>query len=155
MMCGRDSSVRLVRDYFFLFELKHSLDTWTKTDAQVEYLLETWKIQSGERNHNIIVLIRVPLCTVSQFLVCSSAFIIRKVEKMGCTFLSRVADPDLDSIGSVNPDPDSESRSGSRRAKMTHKSKKKKNFSSCFEVLDGLFWEPKASSVTWTFFMEA
>ncbi len=27
--------------------------------------------------------------------------------------------------------------------------------SSCFEVLDGLFWELKASSVTWTFFMEA
>jgi hypothetical protein len=26
---------------------------------------------------------------------------------------------------------------------------------SCFEVLDGLFWELKASSVTWTFFMEA
>jgi hypothetical protein len=33
----------------------------------------------------------------------------------------RVADPD--SIGSV--DPDSESGSGSRRAKMTHKSRKK------------------------------
>ena len=43
---------------------------------------------------------------------------------------------DLDAIGSV--DPDSESGSGSRRAKMTHKSR---NFfkSSCFEVLDGLF----------------
>ncbi len=27
--------------------------------------------------------------------------------------------------------------------------------SSCFEVLDGLFWEQKASSVTWTFLMEA
>ncbi len=27
--------------------------------------------------------------------------------------------------------------------------------SSCFEVLNGLFWELKASSVTWTFFMEA
>jgi hypothetical protein len=37
---------------------------------------------------------------------------------------------------------------------MTHKSRK--NFKcSCFEVLDGLFWELKASSVTWTFFMEA
>jgi hypothetical protein len=36
---------------------------------------------------------------------------------------SRVADPDLDSIGSV--DPDSESGSGSRRAKMTHNSRKK------------------------------
>jgi hypothetical protein len=36
---------------------------------------------------------------------------------------SRVADPDPDSIGSV--DPDSESGSGSRRGKMTHKSRKK------------------------------
>jgi hypothetical protein len=36
---------------------------------------------------------------------------------------SRVADPDPDSIGSVDTDPDSES--GSRRAKMTHKSRKK------------------------------
>ncbi len=27
--------------------------------------------------------------------------------------------------------------------------------SSCFEVLDGLFWDLKASSITWTFFMEA
>jgi hypothetical protein len=37
---------------------------------------------------------------------------------------SRVADPypDPDSIGLVYPDPDSES--GSRRAKMTHKSRK-------------------------------
>jgi hypothetical protein len=50
---------------------------------------------------------------------------------------TRVADPDPypDSIGSVDPDPDLESGSGSRRAKMTHKSRK----SSCFEVLDGLF----------------
>jgi hypothetical protein len=32
---------------------------------------------------------------------------------------------DPDSIGSVDPDPDSESGSGSRRAKMTHKSRKK------------------------------
>jgi hypothetical protein len=41
---------------------------------------------------------------------------------------------DPDSIGSVDPDPDSESRSGcgSRRAKMTHKSRK-------FFMLDGLF----------------
>jgi hypothetical protein len=46
----------------------------------------------------------------------------------------RVADPD--SIGSVDPDPDPES--GSRRAKMTHKSIKKFK-SSFFEVLDGLF----------------
>jgi hypothetical protein len=35
----------------------------------------------------------------------------------------RVSDPDPDSIGPVDPDPDSES--GSRRAKMTHKSRKK------------------------------
>ncbi len=35
----------------------------------------------------------------------------------------RVADPDPDSIGSV--DPDSEPGSGFRRAKMTHKSRKK------------------------------
>ncbi len=34
-------------------------------------------------------------------------------------------DPDPDSIRSVDPDPDSESGSGSRRAKMTHKSRKK------------------------------
>ncbi len=33
---------------------------------------------------------------------------------------------------------------------------KKKNLkNSCFKVLDGLFWELKASSVTWTFLMEA
>jgi hypothetical protein len=44
----------------------------------------------------------------------------------------RVADPD--SNGSVDPDP--ESGSGSRRPKMSHKSRRKK---SCFEVLDGLF----------------
>ncbi len=35
----------------------------------------------------------------------------------------RVADPVSDSIGSLDPDPDSES--GSRRAKMTHKSRQK------------------------------
>jgi hypothetical protein len=61
---------------------------------------------------------------------------------------------DPDSIGSVDPDPYSESGSGSMRAKMTHKSRKFVK-RSCFEVLDGLFWELKASSVTWTFFMEA
>ncbi len=33
--------------------------------------------------------------------------------------------------------------------------KLKKNFNSCFEVLDGLFCELQASSVTWTYFMEA
>ncbi len=54
------------------------------------------------------------------------------------------------SIGPV-PDPYSESGSGSRRAKITHKSRK----NSCFEVLDGLFCELQASSVTWTYFIEA
>jgi hypothetical protein len=34
---------------------------------------------------------------------------------------------------------------------MTHKSRK----NSGFEVLDGLFCELEASSVTWTYFMEA
>jgi hypothetical protein len=34
---------------------------------------------------------------------------------------------------------------------MTHESRK----NSCFEVLDGLFCELEASSVTWTYFMEA
>jgi hypothetical protein len=53
----------------------------------------------------------------------------------------------------LDPDPEFEygSGSGSRRAKMTHKSRK----NSCFEVLDGLFCELEASSVTWTYFMEA
>ncbi len=60
---------------------------------------------------------------------------------------------DPDSIRSVDPDPYSESGSGSRRAKMTHKSRKKEI--SCFEVLDVLFRELKASFVTWTSFMEA
>ncbi len=57
------------------------------------------------------------------------------------------------SIGPVDPDPDpySESGSGSRRANMTLKSRK----NSCSEVLDGLFCELEASSVTWTYFMEA
>ncbi len=52
---------------------------------------------------------------------------IKVVHKFFC-FLSRVADPDPsgsgldpDSIGSVDPDPDSEC--GSRRAKKVHKSK--------------------------------
>ncbi len=40
------------------------------------------------------------------------------------------------------------SGSGSKRAKMTHKSSEKSFKSSCFEVLDGLFRELKASSVT-------
>ncbi len=55
------------------------------------------------------------------------------------------------SIGPVDPDPYSESGSRSRRAKMTHKRRK----NSCFEVLDGLFCDLQASSVTWTYFMEA
>ena len=62
------------------------------------------------------------------------------------------------SIGSVDPDPDPYSEygsgSGSRRAKMTQK-KTIIGKSSCFEVLDGLFCELEASSVTWTYFMEA
>jgi hypothetical protein len=76
-----------------------------------------------------------------------------------------VVDPDPDpgsgsvldpySIGPLDPDPDPYfeygSGSGSRRAKMTHKSRK----NSCFEVLDGLFYKLEASSVTWTYFMEA
>jgi hypothetical protein len=57
---------------------------------------------------------------------------------------SRVVDPDPDpySIGSLDPDPDpySEYGSGSRRAKMTQKSRQYLiGKSSCFEVLDGLF----------------
>ncbi len=58
------------------------------------------------------------------------------------------------SIGSVDPDPYSESGSGSRRAKMTHKSRKKlvkvhvlKCWMASFEL--------KASSITLTYFMEA
>jgi hypothetical protein len=47
----------------------------------------------------------------------------------------------------VDPDPDSES--GSRRAKMTKKYNKVKKFL-IFEVLDVLF-----SPLVWTFFMEA
>jgi hypothetical protein len=48
---------------------------------------------------------------------------------------SRVSDPDPDSIRSVDPDP--YSRSGSRKAKMTHKRRKFFEIS-CFEVLDVL-----------------
>jgi len=55
------------------------------------------------------------------------------------SYLSSCADPDTllqsfgsgldpDSIGSLDPDPYSESGSGSRRAKMTHKSRKNKKF---------------------------
>jgi hypothetical protein len=38
--------------------------------------------------------------------------------------VTRVSDPDPDSIGSVDPDRYSESGSGSRRTKLTHKSRK-------------------------------
>ncbi len=54
----------------------------------------------------------------------------------------------------LDPDPYSESGSGSRRARMTHKSRTNYEIL-CFEVLDVLFWELKGSSVTWTSFMEA
>ncbi len=37
--------------------------------------------------------------------------------------ITSVADPD--SVGSLDPDPDSQSGSGSRRAKMIHKNRKK------------------------------
>jgi hypothetical protein len=50
----------------------------------------------------------------------------------------RVSDPDLDPDFQV-----SGSGSGSRRAKMTHKSRKNLEMS-CFEVLDVLFGELKA-----------
>ncbi len=60
---------------------------------------------------------------------------------------TRVSDPDPDLVRSVDPDPDPGGQ------KMTHKSTWRKNLkNSCFEVLDVLFWELKAS---WTSFMEA
>ncbi len=49
-------------------------------------------------------------------------------EKRLFFILSNVSDPDSDSIWSVDPDLDSESGSGSRRAKMTHKNKKNMKF---------------------------
>jgi hypothetical protein len=57
------------------------------------------------------------------------------------SIIGRVADPlDPDSIGSVDPDLDSESGSESRRAKMNHKSRQKfvkvhvlKCWMTCFE----------------------
>jgi len=78
-------------------------------------------------------------------------YYIEKCHVCSTLLISRVSDPY--SIGPVDPDPDpySKSGSGSRRAKMTHKSRK----NACFEVLDGLFCELEASSVTWTYFMEA
>jgi hypothetical protein len=60
-----------------------------------------------------------------------------------------------DSIGSVDPDSESGSGSGSWRAKRPTKVEKKKCKSSWFDGLDGLFCELKASSITWTYFMEA
>ncbi len=54
-------------------------------------------------------------------------------------------------MGSLDPysDPDLQSGSGSRRAKKTHKHRKKL-INSFFEVLDILFWGLKASPVAWT-----
>jgi hypothetical protein len=54
----------------------------------------------------------------------------------------------------LDPDPNSESVSGSgaRRVKISHKNRKLKNL--MFEVLDVLFWGLKAA-VPWTSFMEA
>jgi hypothetical protein len=52
-------------------------------------------------------------------------------------------------------DPDSESGSGSRRAKMTHNKGKMSKEISCFEVLDVLFLGLKASFVAWTSSLEA
>jgi hypothetical protein len=57
---------------------------------------------------------------------------------------------DPDSKGSIDPEPDSQSGYGSRRAKMTHKNRK-----TYVEVLDVLFWGLKASLVAWKFFDEA
>ncbi len=67
------------------------------------------------------------------------------------TFGSVVADPDPNWIRIQSV---SGSGSGSRRAKMTHKNRKKVQEISCFKVLDVLFWGLKASSVAWTSFME-
>jgi hypothetical protein len=63
---------------------------------------------------------------------------------------------DPDSKGSLEPYPyaDSQSGSGSKRAKITHK-KKRRLINFPFEVLDVVFLGLKASPVTWTFFMKA
>jgi hypothetical protein len=68
--------------------------------------------------------------TIAVKLLCGSKFCKRfypaflfKIILHFDGFFTTVADPDPDSIGSVDPDP--ESGSGSRRAKMTHKSRKK------------------------------
>jgi hypothetical protein len=49
-------------------------------------------------------------------------------------------------------DPVTDLQSGSRKAKMTHKNRKKVNK---FQVLDVIFWRRKGSPVAWTFFVEA
>ncbi len=66
----------------------------------------------------------------------------------------RIADPDWIRIQSGqwirirNPDPDPGGQKWPTKGEFFY-------LSSCFELLDGLFWELKASSVTWTFFVEA
>jgi hypothetical protein len=60
-----------------------------------------------------------------------------------------VLDPDSNRPVDLDPDPYSESGSGSRRSKMTHKSRKNLKIS-CFEVLYVSVERLKASSVTWT-----
>jgi hypothetical protein len=55
---------------------------------------------------------------------------------------------------SLDLDPDSQNRSGSRRTKTTHKKENNYLISFC-EVLDVLFKGLKASLVAWTSFMEA
>jgi hypothetical protein len=61
----------------------------------------------------------VKYCTISPF----------------ASLFSSVADPDPHRFGQLDPDPHWEYGSGSRRAKMTHKSKENSNF----EVLDVFF----------------
>ncbi len=61
---------------------------------------------------------------------------------------------DADSMGPLDPDPDTQSGSGSRRAKMTHKNRKKlKNFIfKCWMFsFEGCILLP----VAWTSFKEA
>jgi hypothetical protein len=55
---------------------------------------------------------------------------------------------DPDSIGSVDPAPDPGGQKLPTKVEKICKSL-------CFKVLDGIFWELKASSVTWTYCMEA
>ncbi len=67
---------------------------------------------------------------------------------------ARVSDPDPDWIRIQtgqwirNPDPDPGGQKWPTKVEFFFES-------SCFEVLDGLFCELQASSVTWTYFMEA